>query len=91
MREFAIGRGELWFASIVGCILFIFNFVTLFGNGVLSWYAYVIIGVFAIIYFGLIGMVIAEKTSPIKLLTDKQLKENEVEFNQVSVSVDPND
>ena len=80
MREFAISRCQLWFASVVGVILFIFNFVTVFGNGVLEWYVYLIVGIGAMIYFCLIGMVIMEKTTPIKLLTEKQLEANEVEY-----------
>jgi hypothetical protein len=44
-----------------------------------------LIGVFANLYFGLIIMVMFEKTHPIELMTEKQLKENEEEYNQVAV------
>lgn len=44
-----------------------------------------IIAIFAMIYISLIIMVMTEKTKPIGLLTEEQLKANEAEHNQVEV------
>ena len=69
MREFAIGPYQFVFAAICGVALFISNFVIVFNGVTLAWWEYALIAIVTLIYFGLILMVIFEKTKPIKLLT----------------------
>jgi len=81
MREFAIGKYQYWFASSFGVCLFIMNFIIVFDGNVLAWWEYTILGVFTVIYFSLIFMVMMETTVPIKLLSEEQMKNNEIEYN----------
>tara|TARA_B110000285_G_C15072682_1_gene588891 strand:+ start:1284 stop:1499 length:216 start_codon:yes stop_codon:yes gene_type:complete len=69
MREFAIGPIQFGFAALCGVALFISNFVIVFNGATLTWWEYALIAIVTLFYFGLIIMVIFEKTTPIKLLT----------------------
>jgi len=80
MREFAIGDAEYYFATVFGIALFISNFVIVFESSLALW-QYIIIGIFTVIYFSLIFMVMFETTEPIQLLSEEQLKNNEIEYN----------
>ncbi len=69
MREFVISRRQFRFATFCGIMLFIFNFITVFDDGTLDWWAYMLIAIVSIIYFSLIAMVMNETTQPLKLMT----------------------
>jgi len=65
MREFAIGKTQYYIATGFGIALFISNFIIVFDGKVLAWWEYTILGIFTIIYFSLIFMVMQETTEPI--------------------------
>jgi hypothetical protein len=55
--------------------------VVVFDQGVLTYYDFIIVGVMGVVYTFLIVMICLEKTSPIPLLTEQKLKENERDYN----------
>jgi len=73
MKEFAIGKCQFYFATIFGIALFLMNFVIIFQGTALTWYELLIVAIFVILYISLIAMVVFERTSPISLMTEKQL------------------
>ena len=84
MKEFAIGRGTVIFASIFGVLLFLMNFVLLFvGSKIDNWWTILIIVVITIIYLYLIFRAIFEKTKPLPEITHEELEE--AEYDRVDV------
>lgn len=61
------------------------NFVIIFVGEALKPAQYAILGLLSLLYFGLIGMTIMEKTHPLRQLSQKQLDDNAAEYGQVAV------
>ena len=69
LGEFALSKRHLYFASFMGVLLFVFNFVPIFMDGGIAVWEYIFIGVLALIYVCMIFMAIWEPTQPLKKIT----------------------
>lgn len=84
MNLFVLGKWNMWFATVVGVILFVFNFVVLFGNGkTYDWWFILIILIVGIIYMILIVKAICEPVKNLQELTEEEM--NDHEYDQLIV------
>lgn len=80
MGVFAVSTCSTWFATILGVMLFLFNFVVVFMSiEEIVWWQIVAILLFGLVYLALIAMAIKEPSKNLKPMTEEELNDHEYE------------
>ena len=92
LGDFAIGKCQFYFGTILGIGLFMMNFILLFdGNKFNHWYEYLIVGLVTLGYLILIGLACFFPTSPLKPISKEDLEDHEYDRIDVFAETEQSD
>ena len=84
MGQFAVSKGQIWFASTFGTFLFLMNFVIIFLDATFDqWWKWALVVLFTVVYIAFIMIAILEPIKPLRKQTKAEMEDHE--FDRIIV------